>query len=284
MPQSIPRAILFLSIAALLFASTGAVIRVLSADVVTEVVVFYRNAIGLLLFVPIVLKHKMAFFKTQKIGSHLFRSLVGMSAMYAFFYAIAHYSLAEAMLFVYASPIFVPLVAHFILKEVATLRHYAVAGLGLLGIAVVFDVSVPSKEMVFIGMFCTAMSAMAFVVVRKLSFTEPAERVVFYFTFFGTCISIVPLLLVDQHLTLFHYGLLLLVGLLTTTAQWFLTKGYALAPAGRVTPASYLTVVFAGVYGWFFWDEVPTMLALIGYTVVFLAVLLAIPRRADSSI
>lgn len=272
-----------LAAASFLFATTGAIIRVLSADVVTEVVVFYRNAVGLVLFVPVLLRFGLAYFKTEKIGIHLFRSLAGMSAMYAFFYAIAHYSLADAMLFVYASPVFVPVFAHFMLGEKVGGKHYGIALLGLAGIAIVFQPGAGIWSMLGIGLLCTFMSATAFVVVRKLSFTEPAERVVFYFTLFGTAISVIPMFWVEQSLTTQNLGLLVLVGLLTTTAQWFLSRGYGYAPAGKIAPVSYLTVVLAGIYGWLFWDEVPTLLAIVGYGVVFVAILLTIPREKTAA-
>jgi len=267
-------------------------IRILSEDVAVESVVFYRNLIALILFLPHIHQHRLDFFKTTKIGWHFFRSMVGLSAMYAFFYAIATFSLADAMLFVYAAPVFVPLFAFWVLNESIHGRQIWVAMLGLLGIAFVFRPVGNLLGMAPIGLFCTFMSSLAFVVVRKLSFTEPAERVVFYFSLFGTLAAILPLFILPAMGITFaqgeylsqseyqfkHWALLGLVGVVTTIAQWFLTRGYSFAPAGRIAPASYLTVVIAGFYGWLIWEEVPSGYSMLGYVIVFAAILMTLSK------
>jgi drug/metabolite transporter (DMT)-like permease len=271
-----------LSFAALLFATTGVIIRFLSDTVTTPQVVFYRNVLGLMLFAPILLGKRGDFFRTDKLFLHLFRALAGISAMYAFFYAIAHYSLSHAMLFVYASPVFVPLVALLLIREPSMPGYFLVALVGLVGLLMVFQPwqAHASYEMLFIGMFCTFMSATAFVVVRKLSFTEPPERVVFYFTFFGALLSIVPTWFDGFRVSLFEFAGLAAIAVLTTSAQWLLSKGYSYAPAGQIAPVSYLTVVIAGFYGWYLWGEVPGMMQLAGYVVVFMAVILTVPSES----
>ncbi len=65
---------------------------------------------------------------------HTWRSIVGLVAMYGFFYAIAHLKLSNAMVFTYSSPIFIPLIAWLFLKEKMTLSHASAAVIGLIGV------------------------------------------------------------------------------------------------------------------------------------------------------
>ena len=115
--QNIRVALLLLAGSALLFSSMGVLIRLASHSVDNATIVFFRNAIGLIFILPLVLRTGLSNLKTSKLWMHTWRSIVGLTAMYGFFYAIAHMKLSNAMVFTYSSPIFIPLVAWLFLKE-----------------------------------------------------------------------------------------------------------------------------------------------------------------------
>ena len=95
---------LLLALSALLFAFMGAGIREISGSVNNESIVFFRNLIGVLFFLPMILVSGIQPLKTAHLKSHLWRATYGLAAMYCFFYAIAHLPLADAMLFTYSAP------------------------------------------------------------------------------------------------------------------------------------------------------------------------------------
>lgn len=96
-PSDLIKAILLLTCSALLFSMMGVCIRYASHTVDNATVVFFRNAVGILLFLPLLLSKGVGFFKTEKLWMHIWRSVVGLMAMYGFFYAIAHLKLSNAM-------------------------------------------------------------------------------------------------------------------------------------------------------------------------------------------
>ena len=100
---------------------------------------------------------------------------------------------------------------------------------------------------------------------------EPAARVVFYMTMLGTLLSAAPLPFAWQTPTLQQWLLLGLLGVAGTGAQLALTRAYACAPAAHIGPFTYTAVLFAGLYGWLFWAEVPDGLSLAGAIVVCVA-------------
>jgi drug/metabolite transporter (DMT)-like permease len=59
-------------------------------------------------------------------------------------------------------------------------------------------------------------------------------------------------------------------GSLATFSQISLSKAYAYAPAGKIGPANYLAIIFAGIWAWLLWGEVPDILALDGMLLIFL--------------
>lgn len=128
---------LLLALSALLFAFTGVGIREISVSVNNESVVFFRNLVGVLFFLPLLLVRGIRPLRTTRLKSHLWRTTYGLAAMYCFFYAIAHLPLADAMLFTYSAPVFTPLIAHIWLKEPLTRRMLISSLIGLCGVLLV---------------------------------------------------------------------------------------------------------------------------------------------------
>jgi drug/metabolite transporter (DMT)-like permease len=274
---SVLRGAIFLALTALCYAITGVLVRMVAADMDNVSVVFYRNLIGLIFCLPLFLRYGSGLLKTDMLPWHIWRTVVGLIAMYLYFYSLAHFTLTDAMLFVYSAPVIVPVLAHWILREPITWRIYAVVTIGLAGIMLVLK---PGGElfawMAPVGLACTLFTAFAFVFVRKLSVTEPAARVVFYFTFLSAIISFVPWAFAAQWPDVRGAWLLLGIGGVNTLAQWFLSLAYASAPAARIAPVSYLTVLLAALLGWLLWDEVPDGYAILGGLLIFVSALMVV--------
>jgi drug/metabolite transporter (DMT)-like permease len=268
-----------LALSALLFALMGAAIREVSASVNTESVVFFRSLVGVLFFLPLLLLRGVRPLKTTRLKSHLWRTGYGLAAMYCFFYAIAHLPLADAMLFTYSAPLFTPLIAWCWLKEPLTRRILLTTSVGLLGVLLVAKPSAALLDsQTLIGMAASILAAFAFVSIREMSDTEPAFRIVFYFSLFSALIAAIPLAWAWQPLGITELKLLLFIGLLATASQIIMSKAYGLAPPGLIGPFSYLAIVFAGVLAWLRWGETPDVTSLIGAALIFSASLLSIAR------
>jgi len=71
-----------------------------------------------------------------------------------------------------------------------------------------------------------------------------------------------------------------LAGLFATLGQFLLTYSYSLAPAARVSPYSYTTVIFAAIYGWIFWSEIPDIYMYLGALLIIIAGIMTMQRRS----
>ena len=271
---------LLLALSALLFSLMGVGIREVSGGVNNETVVFFRSLVGVLFFLPLLLVKGSRPLKTTRVKAHLWRATYGLAAMYCFFYAIAHLPLADAMLFTYSAPIFTPLLAWWLLKEPLTKRMLITSAIGLVGVLLVAK---PSEALfdalALVGLAASILAAFAFVSIREMSDTEPAFRIVFYFSLFSALISAIPLTWAWQPLDQHQLGLLLVIGLLATVSQIVMSKAYGLAPPGLIGPFAYLAIVFAGIVAWLRWGEMPDLTSLIGAALIFSASLLSIARR-----
>jgi len=271
-------AIACLTISALLFSVMGICIRYASHTVDNYTIVFFRNVVGLILFLPFIFKQGIGFVKTEKLWMHTWRSIVGLAAMYGFFYAIAHLKLSNAMVFTYSSPIFIPLIAWLFLKEKVTTAMLCAAGLGFIG---VFCVAKPDQGLLnwisIVGISSSLLASMAFVTVRALTQTEPPERIVFYFCLIGSLLSVIPMFWVWRPYHLSELFFLVTAGVLANVSQIFMSHAYRLAPAGQIAPVNYIAIIFAGIWGFLLWNEVPDLYSVIGFGIILLAILLCSP-------
>lgn len=274
------QAALLLALSALLFSLMGVGIREISSGVNNESVVFFRNLVGVLFFLPLVLLRGTGPLQTTRLKSHLWRTTYGLAAMYCFFYAIAHLPLADATLFTYSAPVFTPLLARWLLKEPLTRRMLATSAIGLVGVLLVAK---PSEALLdaqaLVGLAASILAAFAFVSIREMSDTEPAFRIVFYFSLFSALISALPLTWTWQPLNQHQLTLLVVIGLLATVSQIVMSKAYSLAPPGQIGPIAYLAIVFAGIIAWLRWGETPDLTSLLGAALIFASSLLSIARR-----
>lgn len=219
-----------LALSALFFALMGGLIREASSTVNNETVVFFRNLVGVLFFLPLALTRGIGPLRTRRPLSHLLRTTYGLGGMYCYFYALAHLPLTDAMLFSYAAPVFTPLIAHLWIKEPLTRRMMVATLVGFLGVLLVAR---PSGAVVapiaLVGIASSLMAACAFVSIREMSDSEPAYRIVFYFALFGTLFSAVPLAWAWQPLNGQELLLLLGAGLFASLGQLTMSQAYALA-------------------------------------------------------
>jgi len=250
--------------AELMFAFMGASIRQVSADLNNGMVVFARNLVALALLSTLAAHTGHRSLRTQVPHLHLLRGTAGLGAMYCFFYAIAHMPLANAMLLKLSAPLFIPLVALIWLGERFTWHVLAALAIGFSGVIMIllpdFGTMAPVAMIALLG---GGLAAVAKVTVRRLSATEPPARTVFYFSAIGTTASLVPLIWLWDTPTREQLVWLLVLGIFATAGQMLLTRGMACAPAARLGPFAFFSVIFGAALGWVFWDEV------LGWPIVF---------------
>ena len=264
-------------LAALSFALMAACIKAASATVGTPVIVFFRSAVGLLVLLPWLLRHGAAAVRTARRWGHAWRAGFGICAMYCFFYAIAHLHLAEAILLTYSTPLFIPFIAWLWIREVPPPVIVPAITLGLIGIALIVKpgATLTLSPAAGIGVLSGVCAAAAMVSIRRIADTEPAPRIVFYFSALSTVIAAVPLAWAWQTPSATALALLLGTGVLATAGQLCLTRAYALAPAARIGAFTYSAVVFGGLLGWAAWGEAPDAASLAGMALVIGCCLLA---------
>jgi drug/metabolite transporter (DMT)-like permease len=271
--------------ASFMFAAMGVGIRLASAHLSNEMVVFLRNVFGLLFLSPWIYRQGFGSLATGRLTMHVTRSFSGLAAMYCFFYAIAHLSLAEAVLLNYSAPLFIAPIALFWLREAIGPTVAAAILTGFIGIALVLKPGFETFSLAaWVGALSGFLAALAMVSVRRLSVTEPTVRIVFYFGVTCTVISTIPLFWAWQAPRWQDLAVMAVAGFFATQGQLLLTKGYSLAPAAHIGPYTYSSVIFAALFGWLFWQEIPDRFTLLGALLISVSGALAMTRKKTPAI
>lgn len=284
MQDNLPRGAVHALYAAGGFALTGVCIKAASATTPNEVMVFVRCAVSLLTLLPWILaRGARNALTTRRLGGHLWRAGFGVCAMYCFFYAIAHLHLAEAMLLTYSTPLWIPFIAWLWIREKPPLIVFPAVLLGLAGIALIVKPGATEIPWLagLVGLASGMFAACAMVSIRRISDTEPALRIVFYFALLATVISAVPLLWAWDNPSPLAWLLLAGAGVSATYGQINLTKAYAFAPAARVGPFTYTAVIFSALLAWLIWGETLDRWSALGCALVILTCVMVGWRRKE---
>jgi drug/metabolite transporter (DMT)-like permease len=268
--DDVRRGALFALAAAAAFAVMATCVKLAARSVGNEMIVFFRSAVGLLALLPWLLRRGVGVLATRRLAGHAWRAGFGICAMYCFFYALAHLPMADAIVLTYSTPLFIPFFAWAVLREPPSPLVLGAVALGLGGIVLIARPGAGGMWTAAgaIGALSGICAAAAMVTIRRIADTEPATRIVFYFSALSTVVAAVPLAWAWQTPAPAVLGLLAGTGLFATAGQLCLTRAYALAPAARIGAFTYVAVVFAGLIGWALWDERPDAQSLAGMVLV----------------
>jgi drug/metabolite transporter (DMT)-like permease len=219
---------------------------------------------------------------------HVWRGLAGTCAMGLGFAGLGYLPLPEVTAIGYAAPLLTVIFAAMFLGEEVRLFRMGAVALGLTGVLIVLAPRLTvagegaSHAEAFGAMLVlggAVFAALAQVFVRKLVAGERTATIVFYFSLTSTLLSFVTLPFGWVVPTPAETATLVAAGLLGGVGQILLTSSYRFADASVVAPFDYASMLFALAFGWFFFDELPTLTMLAGAALVVLAGLLIIWRE-----
>ncbi len=236
-------------------------------------VLFFRGFCGIIPILFLIPRNRfLDFYKTTRPILHFKRCLSGLIALVAIFIALRNLPLATVVSITFAAPIFTTIFSIFLLKEKVGLYRWLAVLVGFVGIIVITEPGFSSLNFYYIYpiIFCLGLSYVA-IAIRKLSTTEPVWLISFFFSFSIAILGLLSLFqgwVMPNFLDLF---LLSMVGILGGLANLWLSQSYKYSEVSLVTPLKYLALVFAIIFGYFIWSEVPTLKTLMGALLVILS-------------
>ena len=236
-------------------------------------VLFFRGFCGIIPILFLIPKDRyFDFYKTTRPFLHFKRCLAGLIALVSIFIALRNLPLATVVSITFAAPIFTTIFSIFLLNEKVGFYRWLAVLVGFVGIIIISEPGFSSLNLYYIYpiIFCLGLSYVA-IAIKKLSSTEPVWLISFFFSFSIMLLSFLSFYQNWILPSLIDLFLLSLIGILGGLANLWLSQSYKLSEVSLVTPLKYLALVFAIIFGYFIWDEIPTNKTLFGSTLVILS-------------
>jgi drug/metabolite transporter (DMT)-like permease len=217
-----------------------------------------------------------AVFETKRLNVHLLRSITGVTSMFLNFAALKMLPLADLTGCSFVMPIFAVVLAALLLREqVGPWRGTAVV-IGFGGVLLMINPQVGSSSLLVHGLSPGAglallgafLSAFVVIFIRQMSTTERSETIVFYFMLITALAGAVTMIWWRVPLSLGMAAWLVLAGLLGGIGQICMTYSYRYAEPSLLAPFDYVAMVWAALFGFAVFGEVPERLVLAGAAIV----------------
>jgi drug/metabolite transporter (DMT)-like permease len=253
-----------------LFTAMDGVVKWLAPHYPTAMLVFCRS---LFAFVPLAFllarSGGLAILKTERPYDHLLRAGIGFASLMGFFYSFGAMQLADVVAISFSAPLFMTALSVWLLGEEVRIFRWAAVAVGFVGVLLIVQPGGSAFQPVaLVALGASVLYALAMIQVRKLSSTEAAPTIVFYFTLFSVAASGVQLPFVWIAPRPEDYPLLVTIGLLGGIAQLLMTQAYRFAPVSVIAPFDYTHMLWAVAIGWLVWSELPTAMTAAGSAVV----------------
>ena len=252
-----------------------------SQEYPTGEVLFFRGFFGLIITYFLIPKDKLkSFYKTDRNLEHFFRCCAGIIALIAIVVALRELPLAVVVSLSYAAPLFITVLSIFLLGEKVGIFRWIAVLIGFVGVLVISEPGFNEVNYLYILpiIFCIGM-AFVTITIRKLSTSEPVWLISIFFTLTITFVSLFTIpfgwVLPDFK----DFILLALIGVTGGGANLLLTQSYKLSEVSLVAPLKYLSLIFAILFGYLIWDEIPSYKNLVGAALVITASLIILRRE-----
>jgi drug/metabolite transporter (DMT)-like permease len=277
--MNVVHAILIKLVSVLLFALMSVLVRWLGDRVPVGQVVFFRSAFAIL---PVALVYAwrgelLAAVRTERPFGHLGRGLISVASMFLNFAALARLPLADANALSFAAPLITVALAALVLKERVRVYRWTAVAIGFVGVIVMLwpylDIGhMTASASATIGALCAFTAAFtnagSTIQTRRLTASETTSSIVFYFSLICAAFGACTLPFAWHSPTLPELAALVGIGFIGGISHIFLTESYRYASASTVAPFDYVAMLWAFLFGYAFFGEIPTAYVFVGSAIV----------------
>jgi drug/metabolite transporter (DMT)-like permease len=272
LPQNKTSQAMLLMLASMMcFALMNIIISWMATRLHSGQMVMVRNGISLLMVFTIVSLQQKRFprFATKRMSGHFGRAAAGLIAMQLWFHSVTIMPVTLVTALSFTTPIFSTIIAIFWLKEHAGIRRWCAMLVSFAGVILILrpDIAgIDAKALFVLG--ASAAMAVAGVFVKNLSSTEAPETIVFYMALFMTPLSVPLGIYYWTPLMTSEWAGLLLIAVLSTTAQLMMARAYKRADMVVLLPLDFTRLIFTSFFAYLCFGEVLDSRAWLGAGVI----------------
>nr|WP_281409334.1 DMT family transporter [Microvirga terricola] len=268
-------------LSALAFTMMSAGLKTLTTRYPVGEIVFFRSTLAL---IPLLMwlgwqGDLINAVRTNNVPGHFLRGIIGTCGMYLGFVTLAYLPLHDTIAIGYASPLIVVILAALLLNEQVRFYRWTAVAVGFVGVLIMLSPYLKLETFsgglaagptfgalcALLGAFC---SAGAMIQVRRLTQTEKTGAIVFYFFILASTLSLCTIVLGWKMPDGPDMLLLALGGFLGGIGQILVTQSYRFADTSVIAPFEYTTMIWALLFGWFVFGDLPTLTMVIGASIV----------------
>lgn len=264
------RGALWMLMAAFVWATNEATIKWLGRSLDPFQISFFRCLFGGLTILPfVVVSGGARAFRTRHFGGHFIRAAAGYIAMALSFYSVIHMPLADATALSFTRPLFVVVLAVLLLREIVRWRRWTATAVGFLGVIIMARPGLASIDLPLMAAITSAFFvAVVSVMIKKLTETEHPTTILFYFGIISSSLALGPALLVWKTPTPVEFLILLGIGAAGSLGQFLTILAFRIGEATAVDPFDYARLIYASIFGFLFFAELPDRFTLLGAAII----------------
>lgn len=253
-----------------LFSLMHVSVRYLSAELHPFEIAFFRNFLGLIILLPLMLRKSAELLKTNHIKWHLLRSGLNVFAMLIFFYALSITPLAVVQALSFSAPLFATVMAVIFLGEKVRLRRWMAIIIGFTGVLIILRPGAAPIELgSLLVLGSAAIWALTMIVIKHLSNTDSPLTITAYVTIFLSILSLIPALFFWKWPQGLQWGWLLFAAVTGTLGQLLLAKAFAYAETSIVLPFDFAKIIWSAGLGYVFFGEYVSVYTFLGGAIIF---------------
>ena len=269
---------IFILIASATFPIMGTTVKYLTSELHPFQIAFFRCFFGFMIIIPLIIKKSASkILNTKRYPMHILRGLLGVGAMMAGFTALSMLPLATAVTLGFTRILFLVPLAMLLLGEKPGFLRIFLILLGFLGVIIMIDpsndnnITYFSASLALLGAFLVSCVKLS---VKSLSSSESTLTIQFYYGIISTTALIIPCYLFWTNLNYFQILLMFFAAIVGTIAQMLTIWGLKLGTTTVVMPADYTRLIFAGIYGFILFNEIPYLNEIIGSFVIIITTMI----------
>jgi len=230
---------------------------------------FIRSIGGVGMLVPIAVYAQVSLRIHGNWRLQILRILAQTLDSYCFYYSTRYLPLADVMTFYMAGPIMVTAISALALGEKVGRYRWTAVIIGFIGVVIALapDGSSAFRPAALVALLGCTSFAVSLTMTRKLRDNHPFPLVVWQYIGSG---------LIGAGLSslewatpgLRDWGLLLLLGMVSAGCFVLISRALALAQASLLAPFQYSAILWAAIFGWMFWTDIPTLRIVLGNAIL----------------
>lgn len=235
----------------------------------------YIGGLATLLLVVVARRERLSAYRSPKPLSHFMRAIFGASGGGALIYASANMPIVDATALGQLYVVFVIPLGVLVLKERLTGQHLGAVAICCGGAAIVMasrgafdDFHLAYVFPAGIAVLGAALLSVEGLMIKMLSHSDRAMTVLLYVNGFGVLLMAGPAAMQWVPLSFESAMSFILLGPIAVTAQYCIVRGYRLASLSIVGPVDYTWLIFAGLIGFLFFGEKPTLGVAAGSAII----------------